>query len=385
MLKVEDEEIDQFLYGDACRLERNLEYHLLGNHLLENAFAILFAAYYFKCRKWHRLAKKILYEQLAEQILSDGGHFELSPMYHQNVLQRCLDGINLISTNQSFEDKLLLEFMRVQSTKMLRWLSTVTFSDGAIPFVNDSTVDIAPSTSQLVEYAETLGLETSQNVTLTSSGYRKWKTAQFEAFMDIGEIGADYIPGHAHSDTFNFLLHIQGQPFIVDTGITTYDKNTRRNDERSTRAHNTVMVEEREQTEIWSGFRVANRARIIERVEEGNCISASHNGYISKDIIHTRSFSLKGQVFQIKDTLNKASSAHAFLHFCPSIDLHVVGNEVRTKKAHIQIYGAEKIRLENYSVSRGFNKSEPAKRLVIYFRKELNTSISMDADTVSIR
>ncbi len=131
--EIEDAEIDQFLFSDACRLERNIEYHLSGNHLLENAFAILFAAYYFRHRKWYKLAKKILYKQLTEQILSDGGHFELSPMYHQTILHRCLDAINLIANNEIYADELLLEFMRVQAGKMLRWISTVTFSDGSIP------------------------------------------------------------------------------------------------------------------------------------------------------------------------------------------------------------------------------------------------------------
>lgn len=37
-------------------------------------------------------------------------------------------------------------------------------------------------------------------------------------------IGPDYIPGHAHADTFNYELRIDGVPFIVDTGISTYNK-----------------------------------------------------------------------------------------------------------------------------------------------------------------
>ena len=40
--------INQTLYNHYQLLLNNLEYHLLGNHLLENAFSLLFGAYYFQ-------------------------------------------------------------------------------------------------------------------------------------------------------------------------------------------------------------------------------------------------------------------------------------------------------------------------------------------------
>ena len=47
----------------------------------------------------YKKAVEILREELEEQILNDGGHFELSPMYHQIMLFRVLDCINLIENN----------------------------------------------------------------------------------------------------------------------------------------------------------------------------------------------------------------------------------------------------------------------------------------------
>ena len=46
--QVKDELINTTLYFHYCILFKNLEYHLLGNHLLENAFSLLFGAYYFQ-------------------------------------------------------------------------------------------------------------------------------------------------------------------------------------------------------------------------------------------------------------------------------------------------------------------------------------------------
>ena len=44
---------------------------------------------------WLHKGLDILAEQLAEQILSDGGHFERSPMYHAIILEDMLDVLNL--------------------------------------------------------------------------------------------------------------------------------------------------------------------------------------------------------------------------------------------------------------------------------------------------
>jgi len=132
---IKDAEIDQSLYVQTEILIDKLEYHLLGNHLLENGFALLFAACYFSensnavlpsgpskggdfsCsekplaavspplkggrreEKLYQKAYDILIIELEEQILADGAHFELSPMYHCLMLYRILDCINLVKGN----------------------------------------------------------------------------------------------------------------------------------------------------------------------------------------------------------------------------------------------------------------------------------------------
>ncbi|MBD3807929.1 MAG: prenyltransferase, partial [Epsilonproteobacteria bacterium] len=97
--QIKDKKIDNSLYAQYYILLDNLEYHLLGNHLLENGFSLLFGAYYFRDEKFYRKAREILEAELDEQILSDGAHFELSPMYHQIMLYRVLDCLNLVQSN----------------------------------------------------------------------------------------------------------------------------------------------------------------------------------------------------------------------------------------------------------------------------------------------
>ena len=155
--------------------------------------------------------------------------------------------------------------------------------------INDATFNIAPSTRELFNYAKQLGINT-QDIPLSDSGYRKINYDNYELLIDVGNVGPHYQPGHAHSDTFNFELIKEGKPIIVDAGTSTYEKNSRRQEERSTSSHNTVKIGDKEQTQVWGGFRVAKRAKITHLVEKPNLIEASHDGYLSDGYKHTRSF-----------------------------------------------------------------------------------------------
>ena len=222
--KVKDSRIDKKLFQNYYTLLKNLEYHLLGNHLLENAFSLLFGAYYFQDMKLYAKSKKLLISELDEQILTDGAHFELSPMYHQIILSRLLDSINLIKLNNEWKKDDLLLFLEAKASLMVSWLKNITYSNGQIPMVNDATYDIAPQSNKLFSYAKDIGI-THHQVPLSDSGYRKIIINNYELFIDVGNVGPDYQPGHAHSDTFNFELIKEGKAIFVDVGISTYEKN----------------------------------------------------------------------------------------------------------------------------------------------------------------
>src|SRR5262249_39544867 len=82
-------------------LVRRLEWHLLGNHLFANAKALIFAGVFFRgseADSWRSKGLNILARQLPEQLLADGGHFELSPLYHSRIQEDLLDLVNLART-----------------------------------------------------------------------------------------------------------------------------------------------------------------------------------------------------------------------------------------------------------------------------------------------
>ncbi len=373
--------INRALYNHYRILFENIEYHLLGNHLLENAFSFLFGAYYFKNEKLYYKSKKLLETQLNEQILDDGGHFELSPMYHQIMLFRVLDCIQLIKLN-SWKNDDLLNLLKVISSKMLSWLDNMTFNNGDIPMVNDSTFDIAPFSKQLLDYGKSLGIN-RKDIKLTDSGYRMFKNKKYELFMDLGDIKASYQPGHVHSDIFNFILYKNKLPFIVDTGTSTYEKNERRQIERRTSSHNTVTIGDHEQTEVWGGFRVARRAKIISFTENENEFSASHDGYKKVGVIHNRTFITNKDSVHIYDDLSEQDIHEqvAHFHFHPSIkNIDIKNTSVFFKNLDIEIsFNGKNISInkEFYRFAHSFNKTEIAIKLKVVFEKNLETKIEL--------
>jgi hypothetical protein len=367
-------EFDSFIYSQATLLSKSFEYHLMGNHLLENAFSLLFAAYYFKDMTFYSLASSVLLEQLDEQILSDGAHFERSPMYHQIILGRLLDSIHLLR-HSNWKTDLSVKFDQIASS-MLSWVNQVSYSDGSTPMVNDCALDMAPTTHTLIEYANILEVH-PLSLPLGECGYRMVRKEAYECFIDIGDIGPDYIPGHAHSDTFSFELYRDGEPLIVDTGISTYEKNKIRHFERSTSAHNTVMIANLDQSEVWASFRVARRASISDLEEESDYYRSIHDGYEERiGVKHQREFLFKTRQIIIRDSIigHINTSAKALFHFSAKLEPILSGNKCIINAATLSFSDGIG-RLIPYEQAEGFNKRIKSRALEIEFSDKLEVRI----------
>ena len=142
-----DTKVSNSLYSQAKFLSKNLEYHLLGNHLLENSKALIFAGYFFKGKEaelWLAKGIKILKKEFERQILDDGGHFELSPMYHSIILELIHD-IYLLSISID-APRILNEqskFLKSKMISMTNWLEKMIHHDGDIALFNDAAFGIA--------------------------------------------------------------------------------------------------------------------------------------------------------------------------------------------------------------------------------------------------
>jgi hypothetical protein len=382
---IHNDKIDSSLYAQFVILSKNIEYHLLANHLFENAVSLMFGAYYFRDDTFYTKARKLLTAQLDEQIMSDGAHFELSPMYHKIILYRLLDSYNLIVNNDWRDDAGLSLLIKNKVEQMLGWLKSITFRNGEIPHLNDSSDGIAPDMTDLEKYAHTLNISSSA-VRLSASGYRKFETPLYECICDAGQIGPDYQPGHAHADTFSFVMNIHNRPVIVDTGCSTYEWGRLRSDERGTASHNTVTVNAGNSSEIWGSHRVARRAKVTILDETGHSIEASHDGYKHLGCTHIRRFTqTAANIFTIADTVagnGDKTVNHAYLHFSPYEDFTVNQNIITGKDYYIELKGAVSITVQTCHTASGFNMRTPSRCVQILFYTALIINIYCNENTV---
>ena len=275
-------------------LEVNLEYHLLANHLLKNAKALIFSGVYFvgdMARRHLDLGLRIMLAETSEQMLADGGHFERSPMYHSICLEDYLDVVNLLSANSELVKADNLSELKDAAARGLQFLDDILCADGGIPLFNDAASGISAAPSELVAYGQRVlnrpkeeKPEGPLRVCRSDSGYYGYRHNGDSVLIDCGPIGPDCQLGHAHCDTLSYELCINGRRIIVDSGVHDYETSELRQYVRSTAAHNTVRVDGVEQSEIWGAFRVARRAKPIfaelSEWQEGNLdFRGAHDGY----------------------------------------------------------------------------------------------------------
>jgi uncharacterized heparinase superfamily protein len=297
----------------ARSLRATLEFHLLGNHLLANAKALVFAGCFFSGREadaWLRTGLDLLDAEFAEQILEDGGHFELSPMYHAIVLEDMIDLVQLcglfpaeIGDHEPSWRKLAM--------RMLNWLAVMTHPDGEIAFFNDAAFGIARTHAELAEYGSWFGVlpqgDPGPVCWLPASGYAHLRTDSFSAIFDVGEIGPAYLPGHGHADVLSLEISVDGRRLVTNGGTSSYEIGPVRSGERSTAAHATVELDDRSSSETWSSFRVGRRAHPFDvRVTAHELTAAaSHDGYrwLPGYPVHRRTVVVSPDVLRVVDTI----------------------------------------------------------------------------------
>lgn len=328
-------------------LRRRLETHLLGNHLWANAKALVFAGAYFEgpeARGWIGKGLALLHRELGEQILPDGGHFERSPMYHATLLEDLLDLLQLADRYPGSIPGVDSNAWQDAAMRMLRWLRVMTHPDGGIAFFNDAAHGVAPQLSALEDYAarvchpvfaraSPLDDASPSIVALPDSGYVRLQAGPATLIADVGRIGPDYLPGHAHADTLSFELSLHGRRAIVNSGTSTYEAGAERMRQRGTASHSTVIVDEADSSEVWGGFRVARRARPRDVTwgtgpDGALWLRAAHDGYLRLPgrVIHRREWCLTEHGLHVVDRLGGAPrSAEARFHLHPLVEPLDVG------------------------------------------------------------
>lgn len=323
------------LAQQARQLQRNVEWHLLGNHLFANAKALVFAGLFFKgeeAKTWLGSGIAILSQEIPEQILPDGGHFELSPMYHATILEDVLDLINIGRCYNLNWSQFNLE---KTAKSMISFLGAMTHLDGNLGFFNDSVTNIAKTNYDLCRYAKRLDTEPDKSGELHSilfpdSGYARLVIGEAHLIADVGDVGPRYNPGHAHADTLSFEFSLGQERVVVNSGISTYERGAQRQFERGTAAHSTVEIDGENSSDVWAAFRVGRRAkaRVLNFDSKVGAVTleAEHDGYahLTEKNIVSRNWKLGLQALDIRDVITKPfNKAVARFFLAPQCELSV--------------------------------------------------------------
>ncbi|HYK87300.1 MAG TPA: alginate lyase family protein [Acidobacteriota bacterium] len=357
--------------GQAQVLAGNLESDVGGNHLLANLRALVLAGIVLRGeapRRWLQRSLTLFEKELFEQVLQDGAHFELSPGYHLTVLRHCLEMAVTMKRNGVTPPASLDTALR----RMLEYLVAILPPDSKIPLLKDTTWDgqlspadlLAAGALYLQEPAFKIsagfglyplllfgreGWEVFQgwsapgtqrsSVALHDSGHYVMRDDFRGDYLILvaGKPCPDHLPAHAHADLLSYELMVGGQRIVVDSGVYEYAAGPWRDYFRSTRAHNTVEVEEANQSEVWASFRVARRAHPGPVTwlanEDSVTVRASHDGYrrLRVPLTHLRTLVWRRNRFWlVMDELRGKGSTRAssYVHLYPDLEFTEVGESM---------------------------------------------------------
>jgi Heparinase II/III-like protein/Heparinase II/III N-terminus len=361
----------------ARYLAGHLEYDLRGNHLLENARALLLASAVVDAPQapaWAALARTILQVEVPEQILPDGAHFELSPMYHAIVLQRLLEMAAVLGD----EDPLTRDVLAPAIARAARFLDAILCPDDDIPLLGDSARDGAPRARVLLDLARAYTTPTPRRAaptleTFPDSGIHVWRSSTVWAILDAGPVCPPYLPGHGQADSLTVEVWVRGVCVVTDPGTHEYT-GPERAWNRSSRAHSTVTLDDQDTSEVWASFRLGGRARMSDVAVDGLAVSATMVPWnASARCRRTVRFADEhGGALDIRDdvAVPGVRRARSRLHLDPRVrlidGLRADGRVavVETDRGRVRITAHHPMRLEPARCSRRLGLVEPTTILV---------------------
>ena len=320
---LDDPALTLSLHQQAQWLEAHLEFHIGGNHLINNAVGLILAGALLEA-PFARRGLALLHNELNEQILPDGGHYERSLLYHCQVLEDLL----LAWAGLPNPPEFIEDFIKL----MLAFLQTCRHPDNDIPLFGDAVLKATlPAKALLAVSRDLLHLPppppAPRLASLDSSGYYLFGLDEDDRMiLKAGPPGPRYLLGHAHGDCFSFELSIRRQRVIVDSGVHGYAQSPHRDYHRSTRAHNTVQVNDAEQLDYWADFRVARRYRLLRMLWGNGRLRASHDGFWPF-VHHREVWTDDPPCWIIRDQVTGPESCRitSRIHFHPAMEITEAG------------------------------------------------------------
>ena len=369
------------IYGQARFLSKNLEFDVRGNHLIKNLKGLAWAGVFFEGEEpdsWLNHSCNYLQAELQEQVHDDGGHFERNPGYHVEVLKDLID-IGVLLRENGIDQG--WGFLNPKIESMIRFLMEILPPNDRLPLIKDTTYGSGLPAHQVLAYGSQYLRRSSWKVpdsphaylclifgtgkkafvqdvstvktpvaskALPESGFQIWRDDNLGDFLiaDFGQPCPDFLPAHAHADLFSYELTIGGSPIVVDSGVYEYKQGLWRDHFRSTRAHNTIVINGLDQSEVWSSFRVGQRAQpkeVMWKIGTKYCLlSGVHDGYgrLGFQVSHRRwiFWIRKRRQWLFLDWIcsSKSVNIESLVHLYPSVEVSLEQpDEVRLRTDNV--------------------------------------------------
>jgi hypothetical protein len=372
--------IGESLFAQLQHVHRYTSLYSSPNtHLIGEAAALFIAGLVFRDQKrpavWLRQGTALLAEAAGKQVLDDGVYGELSSCYHCYALDFFLQAMVLAERNELQ----LPEPVPHKVCVMLQFLMHLTRPGGTLPLLGDDDggralaldkrdyssfqdglcvgailyhrgdfkhqagafceetlwmlgQDACEAYRQLEsrEPAETEAHYPSAGYTVQRSG---WGPLDSHLVFDCGGLGI-LAGAHAHADALSVTLFNRGRELLVDPGTFVYNCAPEwRSYFRSTRAHNTVAIDRRDQAEQGGTFHWNTELRSRGGAGAFACqqyLEGEHDGYrrMPQAVTHRRRLLYVPPDSWIVVDDFRGSGEHTFdfhYHFAP--DLEVSGLE----------------------------------------------------------
>ncbi|MGE9294256.1 MAG: alginate lyase family protein [Puniceicoccales bacterium] len=377
-----------------------------GNWVANEALGLLTLAMLFPEWKaspaYREQALARLEKEMGRQVNADGSQKELSPWYHDVTIsrfRRALDLLKTAGTSPSAYFEQGLRSMYAYERAMMDQAGNVPMFNDGLPLNTKSTLRSSldlwddPEISYVVS-----GGEQEQAPALCDwlpdAGYAifrsGWSPDDFTLWFDAGPPGIE----HFHQDRLGLILSVGGRELLTEAGHCIYDSSEWRSYALGTAAHNTLLVDGKQQHASGSQTKVENRwlatpgfvlaegvydAGYQQAVyERRNYWPIGYEGEVDKSIRHVRSvLYLEPALFVVWDRL--LGSGHhryeALFHFdAPTeIDADTLAVSAHdTEGRGIELYPLESSALEVSSVS---GQTDPVLGWRTFKRHPLHTII----------
>lgn len=382
-------------------LQEHTAFHRISNWGIIQDHGLFLIGSYFDDGHTIEVALSRLDEELSLQTCPDGSHWEQSPLYQAEVLHCVLDTI-LIAQRQGRE----LGARFLQNARLLaQGLGKLSRPDGILFLQGDSdAIDVtdlfvtasilfddrilaffgqgARHPSFFFNFPIDQALVEPQRpdkrfYPFVHSGNYLMRTT-FES--DSGCVRfhcGPYSSGHGHFDQLHVDLMVNGQPILTDGGRFTYVDSIGRRALKSGFAHNTIIVDGSDMSEMVDSWAVNHIAEPLAgrhySSEAIDYVEASHLGYLQGGVLVRR------KVLRIEEDLLilcdecYATGEHTYQNFFHFDDLGRAtqgsGQQVvfTSPSAHatMAFIGADSVAMDRYPLSKRYNEMSEGDRAVL--------------------